>query len=203
MAKYVLTGKNYGKTLKINPHAANPITFNNGVFEYPGRLENLQDLTRLLASYNAYPVPSEAYRDALIRDKELGIGQYGTGNSEKAVGGTVLGGTGANGAGTTGESNGQGDGAANSVPARQPVDAEGSAAPTGGLASLSPDTAKNAAVIKAIRGLDPADDSHWTDEGLPMISKIEESGFPGLTRQEVTEALPGWNRDLALKEVGL
>lgn len=58
---------------------------------------------------------------------------------------------------------------------------------------------ENQKLVDAIRSLDPADNKHWTKEGLPMIGPVEKAyGQGSLNRQAVAEALPGWNRETAV-----
>jgi hypothetical protein len=46
--------------------------------------------------------------------------------------------------------------------------------------------------------LDPANDEHWTAEGLPRIEALEAAtGLKGLYRADVTDALPGLTRESA------
>lgn len=59
----------------------------------------------------------------------------------------------------------------------------------------------NQPLIAAILALDPENDLHWNPEGQPMISVVGLAyGSEALTRREVEEAIPGWNRDAAKEE---
>lgn len=54
------------------------------------------------------------------------------------------------------------------------------------------------AILAALGRLDPANDEHWTAQGLPAIKAVEElAGGSGLTRAAVDEAAPGFTRTVA------
>lgn len=58
----------------------------------------------------------------------------------------------------------------------------------------------NTKLVKAIKKLDPKDDSHWTSAGLPAMVAVE--GFYGsadITRADVEAAAPGFTRASAAK----
>lgn len=56
----------------------------------------------------------------------------------------------------------------------------------------------NEKLQKAVLGLDPADDSHWTKDGKPAMTAVEKLyGSSGLTRADVDAAAPGFNREKA------
>lgn len=53
-------------------------------------------------------------------------------------------------------------------------------------------------LVKAIHALDPGNDEHWTGVGLPAMTAIELAyGSTGVTRKDVTAAIPDWNREKA------
>ena len=53
-------------------------------------------------------------------------------------------------------------------------------------------------LVKAIHALDPDNDEHWTGVGLPAMTAIELAyGSTGVTRKDVTAAIPEWNREKA------
>jgi hypothetical protein len=46
--------------------------------------------------------------------------------------------------------------------------------------------------------LDPENDKHWTETGLPAMAAIEQAAkSTGIIRSEVEEAAPGHNREAA------
>jgi len=52
-----------------------------------------------------------------------------------------------------------------------------------------------AAIVDALKKLDPTNDAHWTDDGLPRMDVMKElTGNNFTTREAVTTALPGFNR---------
>ena len=58
-------------------------------------------------------------------------------------------------------------------------------------------------ILTALELLDPQEDSHWTDLGLPAMAVIcELANMPGLTRAQLTAAAPAFTRkNLVLPEI--
>ncbi len=55
-------------------------------------------------------------------------------------------------------------------------------------------------IAAAVRGLDPENDEHWTDAGLPAMAAVESLvGSKDIKRADVNAAVPDWNRDKALE----
>lgn len=51
---------------------------------------------------------------------------------------------------------------------------------------------------EAVSRLDSKNDTHWTSEGLPAVSAVEEKlGAGNVTRKDINAAAPGWNRERA------
>lgn len=51
------------------------------------------------------------------------------------------------------------------------------------------------AIRAALAKLDAGNDNHWTDDGLPRMETVKLLlGNPGITRDEVTRAAPGFSR---------
>ena len=49
-------------------------------------------------------------------------------------------------------------------------------------------------ITDSLSKLDPANDNHWTQDGLPRLDTIKIlSGDPSLTREQVTAAAPDFN----------
>lgn len=70
--------------------------------------------------------------------------------------------------------------------------------------SIEPPSEVNESVAVAVKKLDPEVDSHWVMtgamKGKPKLQAVEEAfGKAGLTRQDIDAALPGWDRDTAIK----
>lgn len=56
----------------------------------------------------------------------------------------------------------------------------------------------NEQILKALRSLDPANDEHWTGQGLPNVLAVAKlSGITTLTRKQITDADPALNRETA------
>lgn len=56
----------------------------------------------------------------------------------------------------------------------------------------------NEKLQKAVLGLDPADDTHWTKDGKPAMTAVEKLyGSAGITRADVEAVAPGHTRDKA------
>lgn len=55
-------------------------------------------------------------------------------------------------------------------------------------------------IAGAVRGLDPENDEHWTEAGLPAMAAVEDVvGSKDIKRADVEAAEPGWDRDKALE----
>lgn len=66
------------------------------------------------------------------------------------------------------------------------------------LGSVGGGVDRNAAIRSALSRLDPSKDADWTAAGLPAMDRVKElSGLDDLGRQEVGEAVPGFNRSNA------
>lgn len=56
-----------------------------------------------------------------------------------------------------------------------------------------------AQILDALKKLDPANDNHWTEDGAPRMDTVKMlAGNPGLTREAVTAAAPGFSRAVPL-----
>jgi len=57
-------------------------------------------------------------------------------------------------------------------------------------------------INEALGALNPANDKHWTREGLPAMKAVEALvGDSSITRQDVTDAWPGFDRDEAAENL--
>lgn len=53
-------------------------------------------------------------------------------------------------------------------------------------------------IKEALGKLDPANDQHWTADGLPLLDAVKMiASNPGINREAVTAAAPGFNRAVA------
>lgn len=60
------------------------------------------------------------------------------------------------------------------------------------------DSASGSVDLKAaIELLDPANDSHWTSAGLPSVEAVSEIAGDKVTRAQIEEAAPGFQRPAA------
>lgn len=51
-------------------------------------------------------------------------------------------------------------------------------------------------IQEALTQLDPANDAHWTTDGLPLVDVVRGlTNNPDVTRKDITEASPGFCRD--------
>lgn len=51
----------------------------------------------------------------------------------------------------------------------------------------------------ALAQLDPQNNDHWTGDGLPLVQAVSDLVGKDVSRKEVTDALPGFSRALAIK----
>lgn len=66
------------------------------------------------------------------------------------------------------------------------------------MADVTPDQ-----IRAGLTQLDPANDEHWTEDGLPVIGVMNKLVKGQLRRGEITEAAPGFNRDNPTLEMAL
>jgi hypothetical protein len=188
--KFILTGANAGKTMKISH-----VQFTNGSGDWPGQLDKIGGLIKYLATFNAYPAGSKELEAAQKRDKESANGPSailrGPGRSPES-------GLQADES-SSGETGGQGA-VAVEVPS-EGSEADGGGASTGRVDSQSQDP-KVMKVADAVKMLSPDVAENWTDDGLPMVSIVaESSGVIEVTRKDIELAAPGWTRSKALAEM--
>lgn len=61
----------------------------------------------------------------------------------------------------------------------------------------------NDKLARAVQSLDPSDDSLWTANGQPTIKAVEVAyGSTGITREDITQAAPGFTRKTAQSTQG-
>lgn len=57
-------------------------------------------------------------------------------------------------------------------------------------------------IKEAIAELDPKNDAHWTEDGLPLVDEVQKiAGDFDITREQITEASPDVTRASALADV--
>ncbi len=52
----------------------------------------------------------------------------------------------------------------------------------------------NEDILEAVKGLSPANDEHWTTDGLPRLDAVENMLGASVTRKQLTNAAPDFNR---------
>lgn len=52
-------------------------------------------------------------------------------------------------------------------------------------------------ILNILKGLDPANDEQWTSEGLPQVSAVQKLLGADVSRQQINEAWPNFNRKVA------
>lgn len=191
--KFIMVGANAGKSIKIGT-----FQFTDGAFVMPGSPDKLGSLIKYLATFGAFPYPSDEYNDAvafletLKKEKQVGTGQVLQGQQRSPASGLQ-----ANVA-PAGEASGKGT--TDVAPVSTGPVAEGDGTEAGrmdGGQALDPKAVK---VLEAIKALNPEVPEQWNDEGLPMTSVVAElSGVPDVSRADISNAMPGWNRDKAMK----
>lgn len=197
----VLAGHFAGKSVTLNG-----FRFTNGRTVIEDAPEAVANAVKYFEAYQAYPVGSPELAAAQARDKANGIGDLSAGDPALS----------------SGDGNQQSGPGASSVPAALsdgqsgpgPVIVGGDTnrsghpdagvplgegkAPEGGSAPPPPAVNVSENLVKAVLALDPANVDHWTEEGIPAMAAVEAAyGSNGITRRDVDQAVPGWNRDKA------
>ncbi len=209
----VLVGALACKTVTLNKYK-----FIGGSLNIEGPEEDCMNLARFMArSYNAHPVgPAlEAARAEYLRCLEItpktkrpievtiSVAEYERLKKEAAYGRhqqataaagpepvpAVHGDVSADGRTSEGETDDGGP------------DAEAGEGDAGGDPKVPDGEGAEADLLrKAVMVLDPDDETHWTDAGLPAMRAVEEAyGSTDITRADVEAVAPGWKRDRAHK----
>jgi hypothetical protein len=58
-------------------------------------------------------------------------------------------------------------------------------------------TQQQLSILEALRHLDPADDGHWTADGMPLVECVAALCLRPLKRSEITQVAPTFNRSTA------
>lgn len=190
----VLTGAFAGQSVKLNNR-----DFIRGRLRLDGPMSGYENLVSYFSSaYNAFLEGSEELAKAQERDR-----LNATGSVESSGPGQSVGEAGAVGGSPEGVSSGSGP--VDPAPSQDSVvgRAEGDASPTVPHDAATSFTDAKTAKLKAVlKSLDPSNDEHWTEAGLPAILAIEAAyGGTGITRKDVAAVLPNWNRQSAIAEV--
>lgn len=195
--KLILTGFYAGKTKTINGY-----DFVKGELVLKGELAKLDGLIAYMKAYGAFLQGSEELAEAQARDALTKGGSDGTDAILDGQGGSSEGGVPTN---LTSPGTGSGDGATGTSTDGSGSGAEGDGVQAGREADAKAQAASDPNVLKiidALKSLDPTNDDHWTDAGLPLVGIIATaSGIVNVTRKDISAALPGWNRETALANV--
>lgn len=208
----VLAGAYAGRNVRINGHE-----FINGVCVLHGQPETLEGAVKYLATYQAYPKGSEELATAQARDAGVaktdevqadGDNRDTEANTESGSTEEVQGDSSPSGESAEADADdGSADAEAKEGDAGSSSDGDGHA--DAGVSDESEETSGkggapdsdqsiNEALRKVVMNLDPKNDDHWTDDGMPKLATIEEAyGSADVTRADVDAVEPGWDRDKA------
>ena len=175
---FQLHGHYAGRTVKLGKHQ-----FVNGRVTYKGSPEDMLLLGRSLErNWCALPVGDPRF------DKESDHGKRGVQKDEKQSDGQqpVLGDVQPDGEGAQ-----AGDAADNGSGAGEAATGSAGTVPTGDGSQEG----VNLKLQKALKKLDPKDDTHWTKDGKPALSAVEKLyGASDFARSDVELAAPGLKR---------
>src|SRR5690606_20228509 len=185
---FVLTGPLAGRTIRLG---SQPYVFKDGRLTITAPAEEIALHARFLErNWQAYPEGHPALEGQADGQRDLQTNTQqdgqppGRSDGQPNGGGTEAGGEADNGAGATDPEAGQ----TGSVPGGD-----------GQQAQLNPPPPEvNIKLRKAVLGLDPADDTHWTKDGRPAMTAVEKLyGSAAITRADVEAGAPGWPREKA------
>lgn len=189
---FVLTGPLAGRTIRLG---SQPYPFENGRLTIQAPAEEVALHARFLErNWQAYPEGHPALKEVPDGQRDLQEGSQPDG--QQPVHSDVQ----PNGGGTE-----AGDAAPVSGGGVEAEAGQAGGVPDGdGQPAVLTDPAKeptvelNTKLQKAVLGLDPADDTHWTKDGKPAMTAVEKLyGSAGITRADVEAVAPGHTRDKA------
>lgn len=209
--KMVLTGPRAGNTENINGHV-----FVDGECTIIGQDEQLVNFIRFMSTYGAYPEGSQEHTDADEAYKKLTGESDGVSDTEEkkrrgkrkdVSGGVQSSGKGSAKKETAGSTE---DAGAEAGAKEEPSDGAGHEhsgdAPEPEAKAHAETPVVNNKLLKAIYSLDPENEDHWVKTGKhvgkPKVSVIEEAyGDAGVTRSDVEEVAPEYDREAALEKL--
>lgn len=167
---FVLTGPLAGRTIRLGSQS---YTFEEGRLTITAPAEEVAMHARFLErNWQAYPEGHPALKEGPDGQRDL----QEAGDAAPVSGGDVE----AEARKAGGAPDGDGQPAARTDPVKEPT------------------VKLNTKLQKAVLGLDPADDTHWTKDGKPAITAVEKLyGSAGITRADVESVAPGHTRDKA------
>jgi len=208
--KLRLVGPLEGKTRVLNGHV-----FKEGVCEIRGPEPAIIGACRYLGKcYNAHVVGSEQEKvaqaawearvesaaQAKAKEADNGKRDHAPGSdpnpADPAPSGVQPDGQGAAApSADDGDGNDDGEaGASGGVPA-------GDGHPDARVPATPSDEARSR-VAEAVTRLDPGDDDHWTQDGKPAVSAVSQILGGNVTRQDLDQICPGFNREAASAQSG-
>lgn len=193
----VLTGGQAGKTMRINN-----LDFVNGSCFVEGNPQNVAYAIAYYASFAAYPRGSVEYQEAVKADGQRNSNKTPQSGNPETLPSPVQ----RNGDGPATQGTIVSGGDAKPAAGSAGLDSSGSGLQHPGV-SLGTETGSGSAtkhtdevskrIAAAVKQLDPANDEHWTDGGLPRLTAVAKAyGSEGVTRQDVVDAID-WDRDKA------
>lgn len=185
----VLTGPYTGATKVLNGHY-----FENGVCRMVGDPNALAGAIKYLGRcYQAYPRGSVEHQEAVNgkRDSQADAKQGAPEQVQSDL--------------QPRRSGPAADAAVDRNAADAPAEGTAGVLPSGdgqenaGLPSEpAPPEVTNEKLKNVILALDPDNDGHWTQAGKPAMTAVEEAyGSTDITRRDVTNAVPNWDRETA------
>jgi len=193
-AEFELVGHYAGSNLLVNGHQ-----FINGKYVFIGSPELAHNVTVALRFYRGYLVGSPEWEQAKREEESNGKRDTqedeGEGQTEHLQGGV--------------QPEGEGSPPEEAADSEQPVESpegeegsedQGSGSEDAGDVSEQERKEVDTDLVNLIYALDPANDDHWNVSGLPSLSAIEEAYSPDVTRDDIEQAIPGYNRVQAAEE---
>jgi hypothetical protein len=199
--RYTLVGPNAGKTIHLGPQNGG-YDFKNGEYIFPGSDQDALLLERIMIPfYSAYPdsqlrSAQEAYAVAIGQPVEPAaiVSEADDDAAEKEAADKAAEKEAADKAAAEKEA---ADKAAAEKEAVAKAAAEKEAADKVAAASQSGTEPTSPTLEAVVKGLDPANDEHWTSRGVPSMEAIEKVLGKSVTREEVEAAAPGLTRTKA------
>lgn len=197
----VLTGANAGRTCVLRNRK-----FENGRHQFTADPEVVQSVcTYMGRCYEAFPEGSEELKLAQARDRGEDITDGGdTDASEASESGPTeavpgddheeLGSAAAEAADERGVDAGSDGGDSGSGPVGDGHEDSGLSASSAGEEHGAGDNPRLKGVIQ---DLDPDLDENWTKAGKPALAAVQKAYGADVTRQDINNAAPGWDREKA------
>lgn len=196
---FELFGHYAGSNLLVNGHQ-----FVKGKYVFAGNPELIGNVVRSLSYYKGYLVGSLEWEQAKAweqakkeedngkRDFEKDTRDRQTDDLQRDVQ--------SGGAGSTQEETGDGERSTDSKKGEEGAEDQGGGSDDPRDVAEPERKEVDVKLVGVIRALDPDNDDHWTVVGLPSLSAIEEAYSPDVTRGDIEQAFPGYNREQAAED---